>query len=205
MKKPVARLLVIGAVVSVGVLVAACGGPSTPGVASLSGNSGNASSGSTSTSSTSGTSSPNKAHVAREFGKCMRKHGVRNFPEGPVTIGPHSGIDPNSPTFQAAQKACQSLLPKPSAAQIAKIKANALKYSKCMRKHGVTNFPDPTVSTTGGGIGIRIGAPKGSLDPNSPTFQAAQNACGKILGLPKGGPGKGQHSGSGSGGNVAAP
>ena len=53
------------------------------------------------------------------FASCMRSHGVTKFPDPQVasgggvrqTIGPDSGIDPASPTFQAAQKACQSLQP----------------------------------------------------------------------------------------------
>jgi hypothetical protein len=49
--------------------------------------------------------------------QCMRSHGVPNFPDptesnGGQAIGFHvSGIDPNSPQFQAAQKACRSLSP----------------------------------------------------------------------------------------------
>ncbi len=56
------------------------------------------------------------------FSQCMRTHGVPNFPDpefshsgGGVGIriggkgGGPGGIDPNSPQFQAAQKACQSL------------------------------------------------------------------------------------------------
>jgi len=63
---------------------------------------------------------------ALKLSQCMRTHGVPNFPDpefshsgGGVGIriggeksGP-SGIDPNSPQFQAAQKACQSIMPAP--------------------------------------------------------------------------------------------
>jgi hypothetical protein len=50
---------------------------------------------------------------------CMRTHGVPNYPDpqfgtgGRVTmrIGASSGIDPNSPQYQAALKACQKYLP----------------------------------------------------------------------------------------------
>jgi hypothetical protein len=53
------------------------------------------------------------------FASCMRSHGITKFPDPQVssgggvrqTIGPDSGIDPASPTFQAAQKACQKLQP----------------------------------------------------------------------------------------------
>src|SRR5205809_532426 len=54
--------------------------------------------------------------------------------------------------------------------------------------HGVHDFPDPTFS--GGRISMRIkGGPGSDLDPNSPTFQAAQKACqsdlpGKLSGGP---------------------
>jgi hypothetical protein len=53
------------------------------------------------------------------FASCMRSHGITKFPDPQVasgggvrqTIGPDSGIDPASPTFQTAQKACQKLQP----------------------------------------------------------------------------------------------
>jgi hypothetical protein len=53
------------------------------------------------------------------------------------------------------------------------------KFSACMRKHGVTNFPDPNgqgVITIHSGMGI---------DPGSPAFQTARTACEKLL--PNGG------------------
>jgi hypothetical protein len=53
------------------------------------------------------------------------------------------------------------------------------KFSQCMRKHGVTNFPDPD----GQGV-ITIQSSMG-IDPGSPTFTAARTACEKLL--PNGG------------------
>jgi hypothetical protein len=50
-----------------------------------------------------------------------------------------------------------------------------IKFSACMRSHGVPNFPDPRAS---GGIQI---SPGSGLDPQSPAFQSAQNACLKLL------------------------
>jgi hypothetical protein len=51
-----------------------------------------------------------------KFARCMREHGV-NVPD-PETGGGRlslkiQGINPSSPAFQAAQKACQGLMPKP--------------------------------------------------------------------------------------------
>ena len=48
-----------------------------------------------------------------------------------------------------------------------------------MRSHGEPNFPDPQFGT-GGRVSIKLSAGAG-LDPQSPQFQAAQNACQKDL------------------------
>jgi hypothetical protein len=114
----------------------------------------------------------------------MRSHGVPNFPDpssgGGISIGPGSGIDPNSPKFRAAQQACQKVLPnggQPSPQQLAKMQQHLLAFSACMRSHGVPDFPDPTFPT-GGGAQLRIRGGSGSdLNPQSPRFQAAQTAC----------------------------
>jgi hypothetical protein len=52
-----------------------------------------------------------------QLAHCMRSHGVPNFPD-PKNAGGHSGlslrgsgINPQAPQFQAAQRACQSLGP----------------------------------------------------------------------------------------------
>jgi hypothetical protein len=129
-----------------------------------------------------------------KYAECMRAHGVRNFPD-PTQAGNGvslsvsgsvgSGLDPNSPQFQSAQRACQSLLPQGGAGgpTSAQARQQALAFSQCMRSHGVPNFPDPQFN--GNRVGIRI-SPGTGLDPSSPTFQQAQQACqGK---LPGGGP-----------------
>jgi hypothetical protein len=52
---------------------------------------------------------------------------------------------------------------------------SALKLAECMRTHGVPNFPDPKIQTSGHGVAIAIGG--NGVDPNAPQFQAAQKAC----------------------------
>ena len=48
----------------------------------------------------------------------------------------------------------------------------AVRYSQCMREHGVPSFPDPVNGQ------LRLQVTKGGpLDPSSPGFQAAQQAC----------------------------
>lgn len=55
--------------------------------------------------------------------QCMRAHGITNYPDptesnGEISVSVNGGngpgdIDTKSPQYQAAQKACQSLLPQP--------------------------------------------------------------------------------------------
>lgn len=51
-------------------------------------------------------------------------------------------------------------------------------YSKCMRSHGVPNYPDPTISRDGS-VSLGIG-PNTGINPNSPQFQTAQQDCRKL-------------------------
>lgn len=57
--------------------------------------------------------------------------------------------------------------------------ASGEKFSECMRKHGVPNFPDPD---SRGVITIKSGE---GIDPRSPTFISARTGCMKLL--PNGG------------------
>ena len=111
------------------------------------------------------------------FSHCMRSDGVPNYPD-PNTSGELPKKSPqqlgvSSSQFQAAQRACQHLLPTASTAQQRHIAAQALEFSQCVRKHGVPNFPDPAANG-------RIPDPASSgIDQGSPQFQAANQACGK--------------------------
>ena len=193
-RRPLARrrhATLLGGTLLAGALVlAGCGGSGSPGVASA---------GTPTTSESSSRSSSTKASPLA-FSQCMRAHGVPDFPDpngnGQLLIqggGNGSDLNPSSPQFQAAQNDCKSLAPGGLTARSGtKNRANALKFSECMRKHGITNFPDPDSQ---GGIELQAGA-GGSLDPQSPQFQSAQNACFHYLGF-RGGPPKQVTGGSG--------
>ncbi|HEX4011578.1 MAG TPA: hypothetical protein VHX62_16270 [Solirubrobacteraceae bacterium] len=58
----------------------------------------------------------------------------------------------------------------------------AFKYSACMRNHGVTNFPDPKVSTSPGQVRIALAAPANLS--SSPHFKTARQACNSIMPQP---------------------
>jgi hypothetical protein len=61
-------------------------------------------------------------------------------------------------------------------------RAALVAFSACMRRHGLPNFPDP--KAVGRGYRLTIGSETG-LDPNSPQFRTAQQACRQLL--PNGG------------------
>jgi hypothetical protein len=120
------------------------------------------------------------------FADCMRTHGLPNFPQpnaqGVISGNTANGIDPSSPQFQHAQQSCAKDLPDgtPSPAQAAQMRAKAVAFSACMRAHGEPNFPDPAFHGGTTKISIQIGQGSG-IDPRSPQFQHAQQACQSIL------------------------
>jgi hypothetical protein len=110
------------------------------------------------------------------FARCMRSHRVADFPDSgaPLQPSPGSDLSLNNPTYRAARQACHSLEPRIhlSPAQAAQNNADALKFAKCMREHGITKFPDPVPH---GGSNDMVNL--SGIDLNSPRFQAAQQAC----------------------------
>ena len=147
---------------------------------------------------------PSGSSPAVAFSRCMRANGVPNFPDpsgGGIHInaspGPGgtntltvNGVVVSGPAFKRAQAACNKYAPAggtPSAQQIAKVRQQALAMAKCMRAHGVPDFPDPVVSVGPGGHGIAMQAGGPGIDPNAPAFQAAARACGGPGAAGKGG------------------
>jgi len=130
-------------------------------------------------SSQNSSSSESTYQQAVDFSQCMRAHGVPGFPDpdsqGQFVFTQGSGVDPNSSQFQSARAACQNLLPAGSAGQQSQGQSQTVKFSQCMRAHGVPNFPDP--QTQGGGSFFS----GNGLDPNSPQFQSAMRACRSLL------------------------
>ena len=60
-----------------------------------------------------GRADPKVQDAMLRFARCMRAHGVARFPDPGgqgLLLGPDSGVDPTSPAFKAAQKACQPIL-----------------------------------------------------------------------------------------------
>ena len=128
--------------------------------------------------------------------RCMRSHGVPNFPD-PDSSGGYSltangslrgaggaSVDVNSSQAQAAYGDCRHLVPgSPSISQLeqeeqqeqqqqAKILPAMLKFVQCMRSHGVPDFPAPGQSKSGAGAPPNV---------NSPQYLSAASACQHLL------------------------
>jgi hypothetical protein len=174
-RPPLAPLAVLGASAAV-LMLAACG---------------------SSTSTTGKTSTASAADNALSFSKCMREHGVKNFPNPEVSGGRISlrvkqepgGFEASPQTMEAARTACKHFQPTEQTnvspqEKVARQEA-VLKFAKCMRERGI----DVHASTAGGGIQIQIhpGGGGGGPNPESPAFQAAQKACQGLLPPPRGG------------------
>lgn len=110
---------------------------------------------------------------ALAYAQCMRAHGDPGFPD-PNSQGLFS--HPAGPEYQSAGRACGHLLPSQplTTAQKQQHVGQALKFSACMRSHGVPSFPDPIIAQGGTAVGFR---PPRNIDQNSPQFQSAIRAC----------------------------
>jgi hypothetical protein len=116
----------------------------------------------------------------------MQSHGEPGYPEpgasSEATISGFKKLDPNSPKFQSAGKACRHYLPTgapASPAERAKVQTEALKFSHCMQTHGMPNWPDPLSD----GRGYMV-APAAGAAAQSPTYLKAAKICQPLL--PKG-------------------
>lgn len=122
----------------------------------------------------------------------MRANGVPNFPDlnaGGMLIGATgqtvsvNGFAVNAAAFADARTKCQKYLPTHMATSLpqqAQQRARGLRFARCMRSHGVPNFPDPKVLSSHGGNQV---AYLPGVNPQSPAVQSAAKACG---GGPKG-------------------
>jgi hypothetical protein len=114
------------------------------------------------------------------YSECMRARGVPNFPDPPAGGGIHitasSGLDPESPAFQAAMQTCRKLLPGGGPPRIVpeSAKLRLLNHAECMRAHGVPGYPDPTFPAGGG---VESFFPS-NVEFGAPVFEKALKACG---------------------------
>jgi hypothetical protein len=170
------RAAVLAAPVVMALLMAACGGSTSTGAGG-----------------SSSTETSILQHEKLAVAQCMRSHGVPKFPDPPANgnishIGPDI-VGVSQSVYQSALNACRYLAPdaaRLSRAQQQQMLSKVLQFARCMRSHGVPDFPDPDSD------GLRVDQSMTQL----PQYQRAYQACNTLL--PSNAPVKGAAPGGGS-------
>ena len=123
------------------------------------------------------------------YSRCMRVHGVPDFPilkqgsGGSLVhpVSPPTGML-TSPGYDAAFRACLKLavVGGGSPARYRAMAFKGLAQAECMRAHGITGYPSP--GALDGGLHEPDATAIG-LDTHTPQFAAAARACGMAGGL----------------------
>jgi hypothetical protein len=130
-----------------------------------------------------GGSAPDSVRQMAAYSRCMRAHGDPRFPE-PVRDStgawqypaePHTELA--GPGYDTALNSCHKLQPRGglTAAERRAATYELLALARCMRTHGIRNFPGPTASGDGG-VETYFG-PGSGVDTRSPQFKAALQDC----------------------------
>jgi hypothetical protein len=125
--------------------------------------------------------------------QCMRAHGIQNVPdpvkpsggEGfPSTIRGSGdamsieGITFSGPAFTAAEQACAATGTEQHGPRLTEArKESFIAQARCIRKHGVPDFPDPQFGPAGFGVRVPLSA---GQDPDSPAILRAGKACAQV-------------------------
>jgi len=120
------------------------------------------------------------AAVWRELVRCARANGMPNLPDPQIDSNGRANFPNGTPEPPASvRRACQSIYDRlPASARDEEERPPAdmqalLRYARCMREHGVADFPDPDADGN-------FRAPAGSTDPKTPSFQRAMQACRQL-------------------------
>lgn len=136
------------------------------------------------------TARPTGASSAIQFSHCMRSHGIFDFPDpgsnGALPKVTLQGLGVSSSRLQAAQTACQDLLPAGAddmfpPGEVQQLLPGMLSFSRCMRSHGVPDWPDPTVDSTGRPLFRLSAAGISRQQAHSPQIERTEARCQGLL------------------------
>jgi hypothetical protein len=116
----------------------------------------------------------------------MRSHGVANFPDpeigGELPKSQVARLAAGNPAFAASHRACAHLLPnsnQPSQAQVQQAWNDMRIFARCMRSHGVPNWPDPTFTSAQDHRPF-FNTPA-NIDPNAPLITTRIASCRHVM------------------------
>jgi hypothetical protein len=163
------RAAVVVALVLVVVLLAGC-------------SAGGGSAGATTTTS----AQQNAAVVLGEFVRCARANGMPNLPDLRLDSNGQVSVPPGTPEPpKSVERACRSIwerLPASAAGDRGRPPADIqalVGYARCMREHGMADFPDPRADG-------RFPLPASLRGGKTPSFLRANQACRQLNPNPKG-------------------
>jgi hypothetical protein len=145
----------LAALAGISLLVAACGSSST---------------------GTAGSTTPNTPYQkSLDYAVCMRSHGEPSWPDPQSDGSFNVNVDLTSPQYQSADKACAHFEGgQAGGSQQQRFLNAALRYSACMRSHGIGNYPDPSIKNGSVNWGF---SPTSGISTSSPQFQTALQSC----------------------------
>lgn len=133
-----------------------------------------------------------------QFSKCMRSHGVTNFPD-PSGTGDlnQTGINTNAPAYRTAESYCSkhylhgALIPPGSDTHPSSLTmVQMLAVARCMRRHGIEWFPDPSTyipsslpqgsEATNYNGAIMVFLPQQMAQAKTPSYQRKAKLCGAM-------------------------
>ncbi len=143
------------------------------------------------------TTTPDAVAIWREVVQCLRDNGMPNLPDPQIDADgqPHfPGGDPGDPP-ERAQRACMPIynrLPAsiredggPEGGEASRPPADIpalLRFARCMREHGMPDWPDPKADGTFPVAGTAL-----EREGKSPRFLTAARACKQLNPDPTGG------------------
>jgi hypothetical protein len=187
-RRPTLALVLVGVVAGAG---AGCGSRAATGTTGsarttrsvrITGSARASSSGASFTRANNSPSTPaTRRERAVKFAQCVRGHGVPHFPDPDATGNFNFAVDVSAQTFTAAVQACKALQPPGtlSGHRSVRQQSAALRFARCVRAHGVPDFPDPV---NGQPLIDTDHIPTSNTPNGMSILNAATHACGRILG-----------------------
>jgi hypothetical protein len=138
------------------------------------------------------------------YSACMRTHGVSNFPDpgsnGQLPKGDAQHFGVSSSQLQTTERACRALLSNTGAsfqqqtdgcisagdcppALVQRILTVQRDYARCMRSHGFSNWPDPTIDSQGRPFFDVTKAGLSEADTRSAQWTASDGECERLVGI----------------------
>ena len=195
---------VLISIVAFALLVAACGGSDSEGVASLDATE------TTTAQDVSADAAVSDEDALLEFSACLRENGIEDFEDPTInadgvpefnlrSLGGEHDREEMQAAFEACQDDLEGIAFGPGSVDLTEVEDTLVEFSACMRDNGY-DMPDPDLSNFGSGEGGEGGGLfGGELDRNDPDFISAMGECQYLFENLSFGRGGGPAGGGGNG------